>query len=91
MDFLLALTRGFKNTPKLYGDDTVRSTNNVCNFKSGVMTASRELGLACFDGAMGLVTQPYRGAAKHGPRGFTVGVGKGIGGFILKPSAGRRL
>ena len=91
MDFFLALTRGFKNAPKLYGDDTVRPTNNVYNFKSGVATASRELGLACFDGVTGLVTQPYREATKHGPRGFPAGVGKGIGGLILKPSSGKRL
>jgi hypothetical protein len=78
MDFLLALTRGFKNAPKLYGDDTVCSTNNVYNFKSGVATASRDLGLGCFDGVTGLVTQPYRGATKHGLRGFPAGVGKGI-------------
>jgi hypothetical protein len=91
MDIFLAITRGFKNAPKLYGDDTVRPTNNVYNFKSGVATASRELGLGCFDGVTGLVTQPYRGATKHGPRGFPAGVGKGIGGLILKPSAGKRL
>jgi hypothetical protein len=91
MDFLLALTRGFKNAPKLYGDDTVRSNNNVYNFKSGVTTASRELGLGCFDGITGLVTQPYRGAANHGLKGFPAGVGKGIGGLILKPGAGKRV
>jgi hypothetical protein len=91
MDFLLALTRGFKNAPKLYGDDTVRSKNNVYNFQSGVSTASRELCLGCFDGITGLVTQPYRAAAKHGLRGFPAGFGKGIGGLILKPSAGRRI
>lgn len=90
MDFLLALTRGFKNAPKLYGDDTVRPTKNISNFKSGVVTASKELGLGCFDGVTGLVTQPYQETTKRGLRGLPAGAGKGIGGLILKPCAGEQ-
>lgn len=91
MDFLSALTRGFKNAPKLYGDDTVRPTNNVYRFKSGMATAAREFGLGWYDGITGLVTQPYRGVKKHGAKGLPGAIGKGVGGLILKPSAGEQL
>jgi hypothetical protein len=41
-----------------------------------------------YDGITGLVTQPLRGAEKEGAAGLIKGIGKGIGGLILKPSAG---
>lgn len=34
------------------------------------------------------MTQPVAGAKKEGAAGFLKGVGKGIGGIVLKPSAG---
>lgn len=36
-----------------------------------------------YDGWTGLVKHPYKGA-KEGPVGFIKGIGKGIGGFVLK-------
>jgi hypothetical protein len=42
-----------------------------------------------YDGITGLVTQPMRGAEKEGAAGLIKGIGKGIGGLILKPGAGR--
>lgn len=36
----------------------------------------------------GLFTQPWKGAEKEGVAGFFKGVAKGIGGIVLKPSAG---
>lgn len=41
-----------------------------------------------YDGITGLVTQPLRGAKKEGAVGAIKGFGKGIGGLVLKPSAG---
>jgi hypothetical protein len=40
-----------------------------------------------FDGITGLVTQPMAGAKKEGAAGFVKGIGKGIGGIVLKPGA----
>jgi len=40
-----------------------------------------------YDGISGLVTQPMRGAEKEGAAGLFKGIGKGIGGLILKPGA----
>ena len=34
------------------------------------------------------MTQPVAGAKKEGAAGFLKGVGKGIGGIVLKPGAG---
>ena len=87
LDFTMGLAKGFHNAPKLYGDDTVRKTENVTDFKSGVRVATKEFGLGMYDGITGLVTQPFKGAMKEGPAGFVKGIGKGIGGIMLKPQA----
>ena len=42
-----------------------------------------------FDGITGLVTQPIDGAKKEGIAGLIKGLGKGIGGVVLKPQAGK--
>lgn len=87
MDFTMNLTRGFRNAPKLYGDDTVRKPEQVTDFKSGVRAATKEFGFGMYDGISGLVTQPMKGAQKEGAAGFLKGFGKGIAGIALKPGA----
>ncbi|KAL2063252.1 hypothetical protein VTL71DRAFT_5057 [Oculimacula yallundae] len=87
MDFTLGIARGFHNAPKLYGDDTVRPQEKVTDFPSGLKAAGKEFGYGMFDGITGLVTQPLRGAEKEGAAGLFKGIGKGIGGLILKPGA----
>lgn len=89
MDFTLSIARGFHNAPKLYGDDTVRPSEKVTGLQSGLKVAGKEFGLGFYDGITGLVTQPLRGVEKEGAAGFFKGVGKGIGGLILKPGAGK--
>ncbi|KAK5171319.1 uncharacterized protein LTR77_004463 [Saxophila tyrrhenica] len=87
MDFSMAVTKGFRNAPKLYGDDTVRKTEQVTDFRSGQKVAWKEFGLGLYDGISGLVTQPVKGAQKEGAAGFVKGFGKGIGGVVFKPAA----
>ncbi|PBP25882.1 UDP-Glycosyltransferase/glycogen phosphorylase [Diplocarpon rosae] len=87
MDFSLGIARGFHNAPKLYGDDTVRPQEKVTDFQSGLKAAGKEFGYGMFDGITGLITQPLRGAEKEGAAGLIKGIGKGIGGLILKPGA----
>lgn len=89
MNFALGLAKGFRNMPRLYNDDTVRPSGKVTDLTSGIRLAGKELGLGFFDGITGLVTQPIRGAGKEGASGFVKGIGKGIGGLIAKPAAGR--
>jgi len=87
MDLSVSFVQGFHNVPKLWGDDTVRPQERVKDFKSGMKAVGREFGLGWYDGLTGLVTQPWQGAQKEGTAGFFKGIGKGIGGFIAKPSA----
>ncbi|KAK0657422.1 hypothetical protein B0T16DRAFT_442114 [Cercophora newfieldiana] len=87
MNVCMGLARGFRNAPKLYNDDTVRPTEKVTGFASGLKVAGKEFGLGFYDGVSGLVTQPLKGAEKEGGRGLLKGFGKGIGGLILKPAA----
>ncbi|KAL8898452.1 MAG: hypothetical protein Q9192_002070 [Flavoplaca navasiana] len=88
MDFTLSLARGFHNAPRLYGDESVRHPDKVTGIQSGLRTAGKEFGYGVYDGVSGLVTQPLKGAKQEGVAGFVKGFGKGIGGFLLKPSAG---
>ncbi|OAA39642.1 UDP-glucuronosyl/UDP-glucosyltransferase [Metarhizium rileyi] len=88
MNFCLGLAKGFRNIPRLYNDDTVRPIEKVTDLNSGIKIAGKELGLGFFDGIAGLITQPIRGAEKDGAGGFVKGIGKGIGGLIVKPAAG---
>jgi len=88
MNFCLGLAKGFRNAPKLYGDETLRPQEKVTDLASGIRIASREFGFGLYDGLTGLVTQPLRGAEKEGAAGAIKGIGKGIGGLIFKPAAG---
>lgn len=87
MDFTLGLARGFHNAPKLYGDESVRKSEKITDFSSGIRVAGKEFGYGFYDGISGLVTQPFEGAKKEGAAGFIKGFGKGLGGIVLKPGA----
>ncbi|KAJ6786514.1 hypothetical protein PWT90_09429 [Aphanocladium album] len=88
MDVSMGLTKGTHNLPRLWGDDTVRPHAQISDFKSGVRAVGKEFGLGWYDGITGLVTQPWKGAQKDGAGGFLKGIGKGMAGFIAKPTAG---
>ena len=49
----------------------------------------QEFGFGFYDGISGLVTQPIEGVKKEGFTGLIKGFGKGIGGVVLKPGAGK--
>lgn len=85
MDVSMGLTKGFRNAPKHWGDDTVRPAIQVNDFLSGAKAAGQGLGFGVYDGFTGLVTQPWNGARKEGVTGFLKGFGKGIGGLAAKP------
>jgi hypothetical protein len=86
MDFTMAITKGFHNVPRLYGEE-VRQVPRVTGIQSGLRTAGKEFGMGLFDGISGLVTQPVNGAKQGGAGGFLKGIGKGIAGVVVKPSA----
>jgi hypothetical protein len=87
MEISLAIAQGFHNAPRLYGDDTVRRPTRINGFHSGLKAAGEEFIYGIYDGWTGVVLQPYRGAKRGGPVGFVKGVGKGVGGFVLKDLA----
>lgn len=87
MDLSLAVTQGFHNAPRLYGDSTVRRPTRVTGLKSGLKAAGREFVFGIYDGCTGLIMQPYTGARDDGFLGFMKGVGMGLTGFVLKDLA----
>lgn len=87
MNLSLAITQGFHNAPRLYGDETVRRPPRVTGLHSGFRAGRDELLYGVTDGVTGIVTQPYRGAKNNGVIGAVRGVGFGIGGFVLKDIA----
>ncbi|PQE09687.1 Glycosyltransferase family 28 domain-containing protein [Rutstroemia sp. NJR-2017a BBW] len=90
-DLTLALTKGFHNAPKIYGDEELRQPPVVVGLKSGMMAAGKGLATGLYDGLSGFVMQPVKGAKEIGLSGFAKGMGKGIGGLICKPCAGYAL
>ncbi|KAL8835222.1 MAG: hypothetical protein Q9170_003418 [Blastenia crenularia] len=87
MDLSLAIAQGFHNAPRLYGDTTVRTPLRITGIHSGLRAAGEELVFGIYDGVTGLFLQPYRGARENGALGLVQGVGKGVGGFVLKDLA----
>lgn len=89
MNFCLGLAKGFRNVPRLYGDDTVRPVEKVTDLPTGLKVAGKEFALGFYDGISGLATQPLRGAEKEGAVGLVKGFGKGISGLVVKPASGK--
>ncbi len=87
MDLSLAIAQGFHNAPRLYGDSTVRRPIRVTGMHSGLNAAGHEFVYGVWDGWTGLVVHPYKGARDEGAVGLVKGVGKGVGGFVLKDLA----
>ena len=87
MDLSLAIAQGFHNAPRLYGDSTVRTPPRISGIQSGLRAAGSEFAFGVYDGVTGLVLQPYNGARKNGAVGLVQGIGKGLGGFVLKDIA----
>ena len=85
---MLTTAKGLQNTPRMWNDRTVRPLPEVKGYQSGLRAAGTGLGYGLYDGFTGLATQPYQGYKESGATGFAKGVGKGIGGFMIKPWAG---
>ncbi|KAE8342173.1 hypothetical protein BDV24DRAFT_173999 [Aspergillus arachidicola] len=88
MGVTLLFSQFTHNVPRCYNDRTVRELPEVTGVRSGLVAAGKELGYSFYDGITGVVTQPSHGWKDGGFGGMTKGVGKGLGGLILKPQAG---
>ncbi|RDA93317.1 hypothetical protein CP533_2032 [Ophiocordyceps camponoti-saundersi (nom. inval.)] len=84
-DFFYSISQGFHNAPVLYGDRMVRKPTRITGFCSGMTASRREFVYGFYDGFTGVVTQPVYGAKTDGAIGFVKGVGKGLGGLVVKP------
>ncbi|KND92131.1 Sterol 3-beta-glucosyltransferase UGT80B1 [Tolypocladium ophioglossoides CBS 100239] len=80
----LALSQGFHNAPRLYGDDTVRRPTRITGFRSGLVASRREFVYGLYDGVTGVVCLPVRGARRDGVGGFVKGTAMGLTGLVLK-------
>jgi UDP:flavonoid glycosyltransferase YjiC (YdhE family) len=87
LNFTLAITLGFHNAPRLYGDPTVRPPMRITGFHSGIRAGRDEFVYGIHDGVTGLWRLPRRGAKESGFGGFLRGVGMGVGGLVLKDIA----
>ena len=89
IDVSYAMALGLRNAPRLYGDQTVRRPPcHITGLKSGLAAASSEFGRGLYDGVTGIVRNPYVAVKETGMAGLPKGVAQGLGGLILKPSAG---
>ncbi|KAJ5771840.1 CAZyme family GT1 [Penicillium odoratum] len=84
----LSMARGFHNAPRLYNDTTVNDVPQVMGLRSGFRAAGKELKDGFYFGIKGLGTHPRDGLKHDGTKGLFKGVGKAMGGVILKPTAG---
>jgi UDP-glucoronosyl and UDP-glucosyl transferase len=88
-DFWYALALGFHNAPRLYGDGSVRPAPHIITgFRSGLKAAGSGFAYGFSDGITGLVRLPRHDMEEDGAIGLLTGIGKGIGGLVLKPVSG---
>ncbi|KAI1120431.1 putative sterol glucosyltransferase [Nemania abortiva] len=81
-----AFTEGFRNIPRLYGED-VRDIGVIRDWKSGTTAGAKIVVYGIADGISGLFALPYQGAQKEGASGAIKGVAKGIAGLSSKAFA----
>jgi hypothetical protein len=89
MEMYMALTLGFRNAPRLYGDNTVRpQVDSITGFRSGLKAAGDEFFLGFYDGITGLVRIPVADVKAGGMMALPKGLAKSLGGLVLKPISG---
>ena len=59
--------------------------HKITGAHSGLQAARSELFLGFYDSVAGLVWLLYQDMQQDGPVGLATGIGKGVGGLVLKP------
>lgn len=80
---VINLRSGFRAAGKVRPIPIILSKSNAR------LTGRQEFRDGFSDGITGLVTQPRYGFKQKGAKGMIKGMGKGVGGVFLKPSAGK--
>jgi UDP:flavonoid glycosyltransferase YjiC (YdhE family) len=83
VDMPLATTEGFRNMPKLYGEE-VKSHGEVTGVVSGFQVGAKNFAHGMVEGLTDPFKQPYEHAKTEGAIGFAKGLGKGMAGFVSK-------
>ncbi|KAF1836743.1 sterol glucosyltransferase [Decorospora gaudefroyi] len=86
VDLPLATTEGFRNVPRLYGEE-VKDHGEVTGAVSGFQVGGRNFVHGLADGFTDPFRQTYEGGKKEGAVGYAKGFGKGMAGFVTKTSA----
>jgi len=73
----VALTQGFANLPKLYGDNDIRKAGKVTGIGSGLVEAAKGFMFGLADAGRGVIEQPILGAQKDVPSPICVVVSFG--------------
>ncbi|KAI0914163.1 putative sterol glucosyltransferase [Ustulina deusta] len=81
-----AFTEGFRNMPRLYGED-VRDIGTIRDWKSGTAAGAKVFAYGIADGISDFFMLPYKGAQQEGGRGAIKGFGKGVVGLSTKTFA----
>lgn len=61
----VALSQGFQNLPRLYGDNNIRKPGKVTGLGSGLVEAAKGFTLGLADAGRSVFEQPYLGAQKE--------------------------
>jgi UDP:flavonoid glycosyltransferase YjiC (YdhE family) len=86
VDLPLATTEGFRNVPRLYGEE-VKDHGKVTGALSGFQVGGKNFVHGIADGFSDPFRQTYEGGKKEGAVGYAKGFGKGMAGFVSKTSA----
>ncbi|KAH7078641.1 hypothetical protein BKA63DRAFT_600939 [Paraphoma chrysanthemicola] len=86
VDLPLATTEGFRNIPRLYGED-VKDYGQVTGIVSGFQVGARTLVHGLADGLSDPYKQTYESGKNEGAIGYVKGFGKGMAGLLSKSSA----
>lgn len=86
VDLPLATAEGFRNVPKLYGEQ-VKDHGEVTGIVSGFQVGAKNFAHGMADGFSDPFRQTIQGGQKDGALGCVKGFGKGFAGFISKTSA----
>lgn len=86
VDIPLATAEGFRNVPRLYGEE-IRDNGQVTGVVSGFQVGARNFAHGMVDGFSDPFKQTYETGKKEGAIGYVKGFGKGMAGFLTKTSS----
>ena len=86
VDLPLTTAEGFRNVPKLYGEEP-KNHGEVTGIVSGFQVGAKNFAHGMVDGFTDPFKQPYEQGKKEGVLGYAKGFGKGMAGFVSKTSS----